>query len=183
MTEQTDGMEAHPDLAATGASMREEWRSEQEAATKDAAEAWAHRQTLQDRFRAHMHRGDRIALTIGGQRIAGIPDEVGDDLLAVRNLGGRIDIHLAATAPFWYELHEKASEGGHRGSDAAAGRFMNALLAREQEDLVTVGTVFDPDGIDGKLVVGADHVAIVARGGKETVVPLSQVTWIAPTRQ
>ena len=183
MSDQGDGLEAHPDLGAAGATMREAWRAEQEAATKDAVEARAHRQTLQDRFREHMHRGDRIAVTVAGQRIAGVPEEIGDDLLAVRTLSGRVDIHLSPTIPFWYEIVEKPQEGGHRGSDSAGGRFVGALLAREQEAQATIGTIFDADGIEGKLVVGTDHVVIVARAGKETTVPIAHVTWVAPTRE
>ncbi len=102
-----DGLEAHPDLGAAGASMREKWRAEQEAAMKDAVESRAHRLTLQDRFREHMHRGDRIAVTVAGRRIAGVPEEIGADLLAVRTLFARVDIHLSPTIPFSYELVEK----------------------------------------------------------------------------
>jgi hypothetical protein len=31
-----------PDLGAAGAAMREEWRTEQESETRDAAEHWQH---------------------------------------------------------------------------------------------------------------------------------------------
>jgi hypothetical protein len=182
MTDEGDGLEAHPDLGATGASMREQWRAEQEAAMKDAVESRAHRLTLQDRFREHMHRGDRIAVTVAGRRIAGVPEEIGADLLAVRTLLARVDIHLCPTIPFWYELVEKSPQGGHRGSDSAGGTFQGALLVREQDAHATIGTIFDADGIDGKLVVGTDHVVIVARTGKETTVPIAQVSWVAPTR-
>jgi hypothetical protein len=174
---------AHPDLAATGAAMREEWRAEQEAATRDAAEDWQHRRTLRDRLVEHMHRGDRLAVSVVGQRFAGTPEEVGDDLLALRTLFGRVDIHLAPSIALWYEVYERASQGGSRGSDIAGGQFRRALELREREDSsMSVGTVFDPDGVDGRLTVGADHVGIVGPGGLETIVPVAQVAWITARR-
>ena len=63
-----DDLSQHPDLAATSAAMRAAWREEQEAATRDAAEDWHHRQTLVDRLRAHMHRGDGVTVTVLGRR-------------------------------------------------------------------------------------------------------------------
>ena len=164
MTDQGDGLEAHPDLGAAGATMREAWRAEQEAATKDAVEARAHRQTLQDRFREHMHRGDRIAVTVAGQRIAGVPEEIGDDLLAVRTLSGRVDIHLSADDPVLVrDRRETTRKAATAVPIPRAGASVGALLAREQEAQATIGTIFDADGIEGQLVVGTDHVVIVAR--------------------
>ena len=96
------------------------WRAEQDAATRDAAEDWAHRQTLEDRLRAHMHRGDEITVTIGGHRVVGTVEEVGTDLLALRSSSGRVDVHLTPTIPFFFEVATHAHQGGHRGSDARA---------------------------------------------------------------
>ena len=80
---------SHPDLVATGAAMREAWRAEQEAAARDARESWTHRQTVTDRLRAHMHRGDTLTVTVAGHRLIGTVEEVGDDLLALRTPSGR----------------------------------------------------------------------------------------------
>ncbi|MGQ0825023.1 MAG: hypothetical protein ACT4OX_08370 [Actinomycetota bacterium] len=178
-----DDIESHPDLAPAAAAMREEWRTEQEAATADAAQDWYHRKSLVDVFREHMHCGDRIAIVVTGWRVVGVPEEVGDDLVAIRTLGGRVDVHLAPTIPLWHELYEHSTEGGHRGVDAAGGRFVNALMMHEGEMEATVGTVFDPGGMDGRLSVGADHVVIVARGGAQTFVPIAQVAWVSPRRE
>lgn len=184
-TDALDPLAAHPDLAAAGASLREEWRAEQEAATRDAHESLRHRLTLADRLREHMHRGDRLAVVVcGTQRFMGTVVEVGTDLVAVRtSFAGRIDVHLAAGVPFAYEVFERATGGGHRGDGAAGGRFHHALVRREQDAEVTLGTVHDPDGVDARLVVGADHVVLVARAGAETVVPISQVAWVSARRQ
>jgi hypothetical protein len=185
MTHDTDGdnLAAHPDLAGTGASMREEWRTEQEAATRDAAESWQHRRTLVDLVTEHMHRGDRLAVTVAGQRFAGVPEEVGEDLIALRTLFGRVDIHITSGVPLWYEIFERAATGGGRGSNVAGGRFHTALTFHEHDSEASVGTMMDPDGLDGKLTVGKDHVRIVARAGAETVIPLQFVAWVSPRRQ
>ena len=177
-----DGLAQHPDLAAAGAAMRAAWREDQEAATRDAAEDWAHRQTLSDRLRAHMHRGDVLAVTVAGTHFVGLVEEVGGDLLAVRTPTGRVDIHLAPTVPLLVEVATRAIEGGHRGTDAAGGRFIQALRARERDPRATVGTVHDPTGVDGHLVVGADHVVIGRASAGELVVPLAGVAWVAPCR-
>lgn len=187
MSDETDALDplaAHPDLAAAAAALREEWRAEQEAATRDAHESLRHRLTLADRLREHMHRGDRLAVVVCGvQRFVGTVVEVGADLVAVRSpFAGRIDVHLAAGVPFAYEVFERGG-GGHRGDGAAGGRFHHALVRREQDAEVTLGTVHDPAGVDARLVVGADHVVLVARAGAETVVPISQVAWVSARRR
>ncbi len=174
--------EEHPDLEAVGGAMREEWRADQEAATRDAAEDFHHRRTLHDAFTEHMHRGDRLAVTVAGYRVAGIPEEVGPDLLALRTLFGRIDIQLSPVVPLWYDVFERAVEGGSRGVDVAGGSFVRALQLHEQYDDATMGTVFDPDGFDGKLRVGADFVTVIARAGAETTVPLAFVSWVSKRR-
>jgi hypothetical protein len=169
----------HPDLAQAGASMRAAWREEQEAATRDAVEDWAHRQKFEDRLRTHMHRGDALTVHVAGSRFAGIVDEIGEDLLALRTTDGRVDIHVTPTVPLWVQV-TRASKGGHRGSAAAGGQFVHALRARERDPAVQVGTVHEPSGLTGRLVVAADHVVITATAGGELVVPLSGVAWVAP---
>ena len=178
-----DGLSEHPDLGDTSAAIRATWRAEQDAATRDAAEDWAHRQTLEDRLRAHMHRGDEITVTIGGHRVVGTVEEVGTDLLALRSSSGRVDVHLTPTIPFFFEVATHAHQGGHRGSDAAGGRFRNALVAHERDASVTLGTAHEHDGVNGAIVVGADHVMLHRADGRELVVPTSAVAWISPARR
>ena len=159
--------------------MRATWREEQEAATREAAEDWQHRQTLIDRLRAHMHRGDGVTVTVLGRRLVGFVEEVGDDVLALRTASGRIDVHLAPSIAFEYAVTSPAREGGHRGSDAVGGSFRAALLVREQDVLVLLGTAADPDGRAGRLSVGADHV-VLTTPDTELAVPLASVGWVCP---
>ena len=148
---------------------------------------WAHRQTLQDRLRAHMHRGDRIAVTVAGQRVAGVPEEVGADLLAVRTPFGRVDIHLTSDDSV---LVRARRDGTARAATAApmppAERFRDALLAREQDAASRrSGRSPNADGIDGTLVVGADHVRDRRSTGEETIVPIAarRRGWRRPRRR
>jgi hypothetical protein len=173
----------HPDLDMIGAVMREEWRAEQEAATRDAASEWQHRRTLPDLLTEHLHRGDRLAFHVAGWRVTGVPEEVGADLVALRAVFGRVDVHLAPGVPVCFELFERSTAEGGRGVDAAGGSFRRALELREGGDEVSIGTVFDPDGVDGRLRVGADHVTITARMGAEMTVPIAHVSWVSARRQ
>jgi hypothetical protein len=175
-----ESLSHHPDLAATGAAMREAWRAEQEAAARDARESWTHRQTVTDRLRAHMHRGDTLTVTVAGHRLIGTVEEVGDDLLALRTPSGRVDVHLAATIWFQIDVAAPARSGGHRGANAAGGRFRYALVGRERDPRVRVGTLAEPAGIDGTLEVGADHVVVMTATGRTLMVPMTAVTWVSP---
>jgi hypothetical protein len=182
MTGSMDGLPAHPDLAGASAAMRQEWRAEQDAAIADAAEQWRHRRTLADRFTEHMHAGDRIAVTIAGARFTGIPEEAGPDLVALRTVSGRVDLHIAPGIAVTYEVYERSASSGGRGNAIAGGQFKNALLHHEHDTEVTIGTLAEPDGIDGRIEVGVDHVRVIARAGAETVVSMDAITWVSPRR-
>jgi hypothetical protein len=172
-----DDLERHPDLTATGASMRAVWREEQEAATRDAAEAWQHRETLDDRLRAHMHRGDRLTATVLRRRFTGIVEEVGRDLVALQTASGRVDIHLTTSVSIEFAVSARAREGGHRGSNAAGGSFRQALVGRERDGNILLGSGDFPDGRRGEVRVGADHVRLLTPDA-EVIVPLSAVGWV-----
>jgi hypothetical protein len=181
--EESSGAESlshHPDLASTGAAMREAWRAEQEAAARDARESWTHRQTVTDRLRAHMHRGDTLTVTVAGHRLTGTVDEVGNDLLALRTASGRVDVHLAPTIWLQIDVAAAARTGGHRGSNAAGGRFRHALVGRERDPRVRVGTLAEPGGVDGTVEVGADHVVVTTASGRTVIVPMAAVAWVSP---
>jgi hypothetical protein len=173
-----DELSEHPDLSATGAAMRAAWRAEEEAATRDAAEHWQHNLALADRMRAYMHHGDAVAVVVAGRRLTGLVEEVGADLLALRTASGRVELHLTATIPLEVTVSAPARAGGDRGTDAG-GSFRGALLARERDARVLLGTLADPDGRAGALTVAADHV-VLHTGDAEIAVPLASIAWISP---
>jgi hypothetical protein len=170
----------HPDLSGIAGEMRAEWRAEQDAAAADAAAQWRHSRSLSDWLLDRMHAGDRIAATVGTRAFVGLVDEVGADLLALRCASGRVELHVCAAVPISFELVEHATKGGTRG--AARRGFRDALLARDAQAGVSIGTVQQPDGIDGTMLVGRDYVTVIAAGGRETIIPIVHVVWVAPAR-
>ncbi|MDQ1460313.1 MAG: hypothetical protein QOI08_1797 [Actinomycetota bacterium] len=170
----------HPDLTGIAGEMRAQWRAEQESAAADAAAQWRHTRSLTDWLRARMHAGDRIAVTVASQFFVGLVDEVGDDLLALRCGFGRVEIQLSVVIPIAIEFVEHATEGGRR---APGGRTFHAtLVARDTQRDVSVGTMLQPEGVDGTLLVGRDFVSVVNRANVETVVPVAHVAWVTVAR-
>ena len=56
------------------------------------------------------------------------------------------------------------------------------LIARDAQPDTSVGTLHEPEGLDGTLYVGRDFVSVVARMGAETVIPLDNVVWVSARR-
>ena len=171
----------NPDVAATATSMREEWRAEQEAASADALEAWRHERSWRDIAIESVHRGDPVVVTLANVRFFGMVEAVGPDLLAVRSVSGRVDIHVCEGVPLVLQIGERVKEGGARES-VSQGDFRSALLAREQAREVTLGSPLYEEPVDGRLVVGADHVCLIGRGGAETYFPFWSVSYVMPRR-
>lgn len=170
----------HPDLSGVGGGMRAVWRAEQEAAAADAAAQWRHGRTVADWLCERMHAGDRIAVTVATQPFVGLVDEVGADLLALRCAFGRVEIHVGPGIPISFELVEHATHGGTRATTRRD--FRDALLARDRQEGVSVGTSQRPEGIDGTLAVGCDFVSVAVRNGAETIVPIADVAWVTAAR-
>ena len=87
---------------------------------------------------------------------------------------------MGAGIPISFELVEHATQGGTRS--VLRRGFRDALLARDAQAGVQVGTLQQPDGIDGTLLVSRDFVAVVTRSGNETLVPIVQVAWVTAAR-
>jgi hypothetical protein len=175
-----DDIAAHPDLGSVGAAMRSTWAAEQDDASRDAQENFQRNQTLREWLIAAMHAGDRLAVTIVDQRFTGVVEEVGDDLLALRAMFGRVDLHLAPGIPLHIEVVDHPVAGGARGR--TDGSFASAVAARDPAADMSVGTTFHPDGLDGLITAGRDFVTIRAKAGAVTVVHLAQVAWVAARR-
>jgi hypothetical protein len=176
----SDDLGRHPDLAGVGAAMRSEWAREQNDAAQDAQEQFQLHQTLREWLIAAMHSGDRIAVTIVDQRFTGHVEEVGEDLLGLRAIFGRVDLHLAPGIPLHIELVDHPASGGSRGG--TDGSFAAAVAARDPNVDMSVGTAFHPEGLDGLMSAGKDFVIIRAKAGAVTVLQLSQVAWVSARR-
>lgn len=175
-----EDLSRHPDLAGVGAAMRSQWAAEQVEATADAQEDWNRRQTFRDWLTDAMHAGDRLAVTIVDQRFTGTVEDVGEDLLGLRCIFGRVDLHLLPGIPLHIELVDHPASGGHRGK--TDGEFAACLAARDPQADTSVGTLFHPQGIDGQVTAGRDFLVTRARAGAVTVIPLAQVAWVSNRR-
>jgi len=170
------GRGVHPDLAAVAGGMRAAWREEQEAAAADAAAYWRHTRGLCEWLCDRMHAGDRIAVSLPARRFVGLVEEVGPDLVALRCPFGRVEIHIGPDVPIGFELVEHATSGGTRS--VMRRGFHDALLARDTQENVTIGTALYPEGIEGTLFVGRDFVTVAGRSGVATVTPVTHVAWV-----
>lgn len=170
-------------LRAAAAAARSDWRDEQEAAAADAAEVFEHSRRTRDLLAECMRNGDRVAFVMGPHRAVGMVVEVAEDLLAIRNVGsGRLDFQLRGDEPYLVIVQDRAV-GQPGGDELPSGSFRARLLDREAAGgESTVGTLLDAEPIDGRLVVGADHVRVVGRGGGETIVPLQALAYVSPRR-
>jgi hypothetical protein len=166
-------------LGAAGAAMREEWRAEQDAETRDAAEQWRHSRTLLDLAREHMHRGDRVAITVVGHRTVGTIIDVATDRIALLDDTTRTDVHVCEALPLAFTVVERARAGGRTGARSAS--FRARLLELETGGMpVVVATAIGPDPLTGSLSVGTDLVAVKTGAGDETVIALSAVAFVSP---
>jgi hypothetical protein len=170
----------HPDLSGIAGEMRAEWRAEQESATADAAAQLRHGRGLTDWLRDRMHAGDRVAAFLTAQSFVGVVEEVGDDLVALRGPFGRVEIHVCDAVPISFELVEHPTSGGARS--VVRRTFRDALLPRDEQPRVRVGTVLEPGGIEGALSVARDFVSVVSAAGIETIIPIAHVSWVVPLR-
>ena len=171
----------HPDLTGLAGSLRAEWRAEQEAATADALAQRRLAQTLAGWLRDRMHAGDRIVVEIAGRAFSGTIEEVGDDLVALRTDDGRVELHVNASIAATFAVVQHATAGGI--ASRMRRTFRDALVARDAQGAVRVGTVQRPEGVEGTLLVSRDFVTIVAGDGDELVVPIAHVAWVAPQRR
>ena len=146
----------------------------------DTAAQWRHGRRMTDWLDERMKNGDRVAVTVAGSRFAGLVEETSPDLIALRAVFGRVDIHVAPGVPMHIQLDERFPDGGAQPS--ANRSFREVLLELDGRDDLTLGVLHDSQGLDGSIFVGDDFVSVVTRMGGETVVPLDQVAWIAPRR-
>jgi hypothetical protein len=180
MNANPDDLSSHPDLGPIGARMRSTWAQEQDDATADAREQFQRHQSFRDWLTAAMHAGDRLAITVVDQRFTGTVEEIGDDLIGLRAMFGRVDIHVLPGIPLQIELEDHPKSGGQRGNTDVS--FSAALAARDPEADTSIGTSYHPQGIDGVMTAGTDFVISKAKAGAVTVLPMAQIAWVANRR-
>jgi hypothetical protein len=171
-----------PDLAATGAAMRAEWRVEEEQFTAAAHEQWRHERTLTDRAHEWMLRGDTVTAHCAGAVFRGTVLDVRDDLIAIKTTTGRVDVALGVVEhrrPVSLVIEAPATSGG-AWPGVGAATFRDRLIEIEAaQQAVRIGTSLTADELRGTLAVGRDHVS-VHQGQAETVLPLDWIAWVAP---
>jgi hypothetical protein len=180
MNANPDNLSSHPDLGPIGARMRSEWAQEQDDAAADAHELFQRHQSFRDWLTAAMHAGDRLAITVVDQRFTGTVEEIGADLIGLRAMFGRVDIHVAPGIPMQIEIEDHAKSGGQRGNTDVS--FAAALAARDPNAETSIGTGYHPQGLDGVMTAGSDFVISKAKAGAVTVLSMSQIAWVANRR-
>jgi hypothetical protein len=168
---------ARATLGDAAAAARAEWRADEEAWTRAAAEQWRHNRTMRDVLRDSMHRGDRLELVLPSITFAGAVAAVGDDVVVLDAIDGLIDVNVAAQMPFLVRVLERAHTGGTRGMPVTTLRA-RALELETDGSEVRVGCSTLPSVLEGRVQVGRDHLGVVDRDGGEIVVPFGVVAWI-----
>src|SRR3954470_17869360 len=92
----------------------------------DATAEWRHGRRMTDWLGERMKAGDRVAVTVAGTRFAGTVEETSADLIALRAVFGRVDIHVATGVPTHVQLDERVTEGGEPPSSSRS--FREVLL-------------------------------------------------------
>jgi hypothetical protein len=167
------------ELRVTAASVRAEWRAEEDEWTRAAYEQFEHGRALVDVARACMHRGDRVSFLVGDVTFTGVITAVGPDSARVQ-LGADtddvVDVHLGVATGVVVRIDEHARTGGSRGDGDLS--FRARALALEEVPEVLVGLAPARLVLGGRLRVARDHLRIVAVDGTETHAAFGSVSWL-----
>ncbi len=164
------------ELSGIGASARAEWSAEERAWAQRAFEQWQHGRSLADVARDTMHRGDEVAVDVAGARFAGTITAVGADVIRIDGRHGSVVVNLASGGAV-LRTTEAARAGGTRGDENLVN-LRAALLRHELErHSVVVGTSTG-EQLRGAIVVGADHVQMLAEDGLTSYVALDTLVWV-----
>ncbi len=171
-----------PELAAAGAALRAEWRTDEEEWTRAAFERWQHDQTLFDVARDCMHRGDTVVMLSCRRSFQGVVSSVGEDVVRMTTADGRVVVHLGADAPLALRVAARATAGGARG-DRERLTLRAVLLDHETSGAaVELGVATAEYALTGVLRVGRDQVALRSSEGVETYIPTRWVAWVRRPR-
>jgi hypothetical protein len=167
------------ELRVQAASVRAEWRADEDEWTRAAYEQFEHARSLVDVARACMHRGDRVSFVVGDVTFTGTITAMGPDTARVqlgRDPDDLVDVHLAVATGVVLRIDEHARAGGSRGDRALSFRARALELEEAPQVLVGLG----PAGhvLAGRLTVGRDHLRIVSVDGTGTHATFAGVSWL-----
>lgn len=161
------------DIGDAAATLRAEWRAEEERWSRAALEHWEHRRSLADVVRAAMHRGDVVVVAFADVVWSGAVVGVGHDVARVDVGGTSIDIRLAPGAPFVLRTRP-ARDDGRRGDPT-----VTTFTARMRELDGTTVCIGTPNGpVEGILRTAHDHVRLTADDGSASYVPAESIGWV-----
>ena len=118
-----------------------------------------------------MARGDRIWLASGGARLVGEVVEVDTDLVSLRDGSVRTDVRLDRVPQLAMGLIEGAAGPGHT-PPLSSGGFRGRLLAAEMADADHLVMVRGDEVLEGRILVGLDHIDVASRAGLTTTISL-----------
>lgn len=160
-------------MGDAAATLRAEWRAEEERWSRAALEQWEHGRTLADVARECMHRGDGVTFAFAGVGWSGTVVAVGRDVVRVHIGDGSVDVRLAPDAPF--VLRVRLGVGDGRRGDGTVTTFA-ARLRELDGTVVCIGT---PEGpIEGTMRTGRDQLRITSCEGSTAYVPSGSVWWV-----
>jgi hypothetical protein len=166
---------ATDDVGDAAATVRAEWRAEEERWSRAALEQWEHGRSLVDVVRAAMHRGDRVTIAFADVVWSGPVVGVGRDVARLDAGSVTVDVRLAPGAPFVLRTRSARDEG-HRG-DPAVTTF-TARLRELDGTTVCIGTANGQ--VEGILRTAHDHVRMTDRVDGAAYVPVASIGWLRP---
>jgi hypothetical protein len=163
------------DWSDRAAAVRAEWRAEEQQWSRAALEQWEHGRALVDIARDAMHRGDTVTFAFPSIVWSGEIIAVGHDVARLDADFSRVDIRLAADAPFVLRIRSGPRAAGR--TDATMSTFVVRLRERDGTD-VSIGTAHG--ALEGTLRIGRDQLRLTDRDGGSAYVPIASAWWLRP---
>jgi hypothetical protein len=157
------------------ATVRAEWRAEEDQWSRAALERWEHGRTLAEVARDCMHRGDLVTVAFTWIAWSGAITDVGRDVAGIDVAGVRVDVRLASDAPFVLRVRSGSSRASR--FDPTLTTFTARLRELDGTD-VSIGT--SNDALEGTLRVGRDQLRLIHDPGGCAYVPIRSVWWVRP---
>ena len=157
------------------AAVRAEWRADEEEWSRAALEHWEHGRSLADVARACMHRGDPVTVAFATVAWSGVIVGVGNDVARLDVVARRVDVRLAADAPFVLRVRRGSSRSAR--TDTTLTTFTARLRELDGTE-VCIGA--SGEVLEGRLRVGRDQLRLTDDDGDCAYVPTGSVWWVRP---